>query len=160
MSYSCRQAAIEEIKANHVVEGGTSVVFEAMYSELLLVEERIAQLDAKLPAASKLVEMMEETRALLDDQRQRLISAVASVAEAQAKAFGDSDTLARYEKTRAYRSAIALKAARTRRRNQDGGLDIEALIGASLAEPIAAPVAAGIGTSPGPIIETSPPVEQ
>jgi hypothetical protein len=142
------EAVIEEIKANQIVNGGADVVSETMYRELVLVEERMGQIDAKLPAARKLVEMMEETRALLDDQRQRLVSAVATVAEAQAKAFGDSDTLARYEKTRAYRSAIALKAARTRRRNQDDELDIEELIEPGPAEPIAAPVAAGVGTSP------------
>ena len=119
-------------------------------------EERIAQIDAKLPAASKLVEMMEETRALLDDQRQRLISAVASVAEAQAKAFGDSDTLARYEKTRAYRSAIGLKAARTRRRNQDDELDIEAGPAEPIEAPATDPVVAGIGTSPAPLLESRP----
>lgn len=50
------------------------------------------------------------------------VSAIASMAEAQAKAFGDSSILARYEKTRAYRSAAALKAARTRRRNQEDAL--------------------------------------
>lgn len=114
---------VKEIKANQIVKNGASVIPDATYQELMLAEERIALIDAKLPAAHKLFEMMEETRALLDDQRQRVVSAIASMAEAQAKAFGDSGILARYAKTRAYRSAAALKAARTRRRNQEEELE-------------------------------------
>lgn len=140
--------AIGEIKANQIVHGGSSVVPEAMYSELMLVEGRIAQIDAKLPAASKLVEILVETRALLDDQRERLVSAVASITEAQAKAFGDNGILARYEKTRAYRSAIGVKAARTRQRNLEDTLDLEESF-----EQAGALAVDGIGTSPAPAFE-------
>lgn len=116
---------LAEIEANQIVGNGASLVPEPTFRELMLVGERIGQIDAKLPAVSKLAEMMVETRALLEDQRQRLISAVAAMVEAQGKALGDSAILARYEKTRAYRSAIAIKALRTRRRNQEGALDLE-----------------------------------
>jgi hypothetical protein len=39
--------------------------------------------------------------------------------QSRARAYGDDDLLAKYEKTRVYRSAIANKAARTRRKNAD-----------------------------------------
>jgi hypothetical protein len=151
------EEAIDEIQANQIVNGGSSVVPEATYRELVLVEERIAQIDAKLPAATKLVEILVETRALLDDQRERLVSAIASIAEAQAKAFGDNGILARYEKTRAYRSAVGVKAARTRQRNLEETLDLEEPIEIDPAAPVEPPVEeAGIGTSPAPSFEATP----
>jgi hypothetical protein len=146
--------AIDEIKANQIVNRGASVVPEQLYREILLVEERIAQIDAKLPAVHKLGEMMEETRAVLDDQRERLVGAVASITDAQAKAFGDNGILARYEKTRGYRSAIAVKAARTRRRNQEGALDIEALIEPGAAAPVEPVVE--LGAAPAPSFAANP----
>ncbi|WP_428268395.1 hypothetical protein [Haliangium sp.] len=110
--------AIAEILANQQVGGGAGVVPESTIGELVTANERIGQIDDRLPALRKLVEIMEETRAILQDQRMRIVSAVANIAEAQAKAFGDDSIMARYEKTRTYRSAVALKAAATRRRNQ------------------------------------------
>lgn len=137
--------ALREIRANH--EHGAGVVPETIHSELMLVDERIAQIDSKLPAARKLTELLEETRATLEDRRQRLISAVAAVVDAHAKAFGDTTLLARYEKTRAYRSAGALKAVRSRRRNQDQALRAartgEARADARAQAPADAPAAPG-----------------
>ncbi len=117
------EAVVAEITANWTVNGGDGVVPESTYRELVKAVDRIAMIDARLPAARKLVEMMEETRALYDDQRERIISAVANFAEGQAKALGDSHIAARYEKTRTYRSAAAKKGVRTRRRNEAQSAD-------------------------------------
>jgi peptidoglycan hydrolase CwlO-like protein len=74
---------------------------------------------AQLPAALKLVEILHESKAAIDDKRQRLISAFAQPAESRAKAQGNDTTLlAKYEKTRAYRSAIAEKGAKTRKKKE------------------------------------------
>src|SRR6185436_13721214 len=71
-----------------------------------------------LPAARKLVEILEESRAKYDDQRQRIVYATAEAVDRRAKHAADGGTLlARYQKTREYRSAIALKGYKTRRRN-------------------------------------------
>lgn len=149
--------AIAEIKANQMVSDGARVVPESTFQELLTVEARIKQIDAKLPAVKKLAEMMGETRALLDDKQQRLVSAVARMAEAHATAFGDNSMLARYEKTRTYRSAVALKAARTRRRNQEDELDIDEPIEPGPDEPSIEPVAeAAAAPVATPAIEAKP----
>ena len=71
-----------------------------------------------LRVAHKLVELLEESDAVYDDQAQRQIFGFAQVIEARARAYGDPDIMARYEKTRAYRSAVGYKAAKTRRRNE------------------------------------------
>ncbi len=54
-----------------------------------------------------------------DDQRQRIVHALAVGVERRAKTRSDGGTLlAKYQKTREYRSATALNGVKTRRRNQ------------------------------------------
>jgi hypothetical protein len=109
--------AVAEVVSNQAVWGDQAGITAGDFAELTLANERIAKIDALLPAARKMVEVLEETRALLDDRRQRQVSAIATAVEGRAKALRKPELLAKYEKTRAYRSAIAMKAARTRRRN-------------------------------------------
>ncbi|WP_428264682.1 hypothetical protein [Haliangium sp.] len=110
--------AVAEILANQEVGNGADVVPQTTITELVTTTEQIRLIDDRLPALRKLVETMDETRAVVEDKRVRLVSAVANIADAQAKGLGDDSIRARYEKTRAYRSALGLKAAATRRRNQ------------------------------------------
>lgn len=109
---------LAEILGNQETYGARAGVTPLVFGDLLLANQRIADIDARLPAARKLVEVLEESRAVRVDQRQRLVSTIAKTVELQAKARDDEELLARYSQTRAYRSAIGKKAARTRRRNE------------------------------------------
>jgi hypothetical protein len=113
----------EEISANQEKFGERAGVTNLTIQEIHDATERIKRIKAKLPAARKLVEILEESIAFHDDRRQRLVHGIAKTVEMQAKARNDKEILAKYEKTRAYRSAIARKAARTRRRNQNDVID-------------------------------------
>jgi hypothetical protein len=77
----------------------------------------MSRIKSLLPAASKLVEVLQETHAVLDDRLQRQLFTIAATVENRAKMLRNDELLARYGKTRAYRSAIGKKAARTRKRN-------------------------------------------
>jgi hypothetical protein len=79
---------------------------------------QIALIDRHLPTARKVVEVLEETRAFIDDRRQRRVFMIARAVDARAEVEEGAVLLGKYANTRAYRSANALKAARTRRRNQ------------------------------------------
>ena len=85
--------------------------------------ERKRDIDKHLRVARKIVEVLEETAALEDDQAQRQAFGFAQIIDARARAYNDPEILARYEKTRAYRSAAGIKAARTRRRNEEAELE-------------------------------------
>src|SRR5262245_37550529 len=102
--------AVAEVVSNQPVWGDQAGITTGDFTQLTLANERIAKIDALLPAARKMVEVLEETRALLDDQRQRQMSAIATAVEGRAKVQRKPELLAKYEKTRAYRSAIAIKA--------------------------------------------------
>jgi hypothetical protein len=110
--------AISEIVTNQNSLGERAGITTHDFQELLTASQRIDQIDALLPTARKLVEILEESRAVQDDKRQRYVSAVAKSVEMRAKALGDDSLLAHYEQTRLYRSSIAAKAVRTRQRNQ------------------------------------------
>lgn len=82
--------------------------------------QQIADIDALLPAAEKLVELLQETRAVIDDRLQKQVFTIAETVERRAKMLGDDELRARYARTLEYRSAIGNKAARTRQRNLAG----------------------------------------
>lgn len=116
--------AMGEILLNQDELGERAGITAHDFQELVTANERIEQIEALLPTARKLVEVLEESRAVYDDKRQRFVSAIAKSVEMRAKALGDETLLAKYEQTRLYRSSIAAKAVRTRQRNQQGPGDL------------------------------------
>jgi hypothetical protein len=126
--------AAAEVVSNQAVWGDQAGITVGDFEQFTLANERIAKIDALLPAARKLVEVLEETRAVLDDRRQRQTSAIATAVEGRAKVLRKPELLAKYEKTRAYRSASAMKGVRTRRRNESAHAET-----ASVAQPAANP---------------------
>jgi predicted Zn-dependent protease len=109
--------AVAEIMANQANHGDKAGVTALDVQLLRDTSKKIDSIDEQLPAVRKLLEVLEETRAVLDDQRNRQVSAIASAVENRAKIHRDDGLLAKYENTRTYRSASGHKAARTRRRN-------------------------------------------
>lgn len=112
-----------EIVANQPTLGERAGITTLTVQELVDSSARIVRINERLHAARKLVEILEESEAFHDDKRQRLIFGAADSVETQARARGDHELLAKYERTRAYRSSIGKKAARTRQRNQEDLVD-------------------------------------
>jgi hypothetical protein len=110
--------AVDEIVSNQAIFGAQAGVTQADVDAITTANSQIDQIDAILPAARKIVEMLEETRAKLDDERQRRVFSLAAMIEGRAKVVEDRVLLAKYEKTRAYRSASGVKAAKTRKKNK------------------------------------------
>ena len=115
--------AADEIIDNQPVYGKRAGISTEDAEAFTGAVERKRDIDKHLRVARKLVEVLEETGALEDDTTQRLAFGFAQIIEARARAFNDPEILAKYEKTRAYRSAAGIKAAKTRRRNEEAELD-------------------------------------
>lgn len=111
------EAALEVI-SNQAEYGVHIGITTSDIAALQQATERVAAIDAVLPAARKLVEMLEETRHLADHDRHMRIYELAALVNARSSARRAPELLARYEKTRAYRSAIGKRSWVTRRRNQ------------------------------------------
>lgn len=110
--------AVLEIVSNQADFGAEIGITTRDIDSLTQANEQVARLDAVLPAARKLVEMLSETRHALDHKRHRQISDLAAIIDVRSRAESTPELRARYEKTRAYRSATANRAVATRRRNQ------------------------------------------
>ena len=112
------QEVINEINANQPTWGDKAGITQGDYGDFTALNDNLAKIDSFLGPARKLVEMLEETRASLVDHRERLIHAIAKSVDGRSKTKGGADLLAKYEKTRAYRSLTAEKAVKTRKKNQ------------------------------------------
>ncbi|AKT43554.1 hypothetical protein [Chondromyces crocatus] len=104
-----------EIVGNEVEWAEKAGVTAADMTHLALLNQRIARLDEYLAPVQKFAEMLSETRYVLEDRRQHIVLNIGASVERRGKEM--PELLARYQKTRAYRSAAGKKAAKTRQRN-------------------------------------------
>lgn len=111
--------ALAELLSNQPSLGVYAGVRDEDITDIQSTVAKREKIRSLLPAASKLVELLTETDAVLDDRLQRMVHSIADNVEKRAKMLRNDELLARYAKTRAYRSAIGNKAARTRQRNLD-----------------------------------------
>jgi hypothetical protein len=108
--------AAQEIRDNQEQWGVKSGVSAEDLVTLQNCDDLIADVDIFLPAIGHLYERLLDTRHGADDQRHRTISTIAQAVDRRSRHA--PELLAKYEKTRTYRSATAKKALRTRRRNE------------------------------------------
>jgi hypothetical protein len=145
--------ACDEVFSAHAQYGATAGIPDGDIKDLTEANARIARIDAFLPAYLKAAEVLTETRAKLDDKRQRLILDAANSVDRRA---GKTPVLlAKYEKTRAYRSAIALKGVKTKAENAKQAAEAaeaakaaQAAQAAQIAEAVEAAKAAQANTAP------------
>lgn len=109
---------IDEFRANQTNFGERAGISQRDFELLLTELERYDEIERHMYRARKIAEKLEESHAIADDKLQRMVFAFAHVIEARARGFDDPELLAVYERVRAYRSAVGLKAARTRRRKE------------------------------------------
>lgn len=110
-------AVVHELRKNQKEWGAKAGISEEDVKRVETLTDWIAQIRAHLPAAKKLVEMLEESEAQHDDERHMLIREMANSVDDRSKRVGEG-LLAKYEQTRAYRSAHAKQAAKTRAKNK------------------------------------------
>ena len=107
-----------EIETNQARLGERAGITERDYQELCTAEEQLRQIQALLPRARKLTEVLEENAARLDDRIQRMVRGMAATIDIRAQSMDDREILGPYERVRRYRSAVQIQSARTRRRKR------------------------------------------
>jgi hypothetical protein len=107
---------LKEIYDNQETLGARAGVTSEDILVLQTADLQIATTREHLGTARQLVGVLEYTEADVDAGRHRRISAIATAVDRRLQEPGNEDLALRYAKTRAYRSAIAVKAVRTRRR--------------------------------------------
>jgi hypothetical protein len=110
---------VQEITSNQPVYGEAAGITGADFKQFTDYNAQYDLIMAELPRLKKAVEILTESAANTDDRRQRLAAVFANGAEDRAQATGNEALRTAYEKTCAYRSAIADKAAKTRKKNEE-----------------------------------------
>ena len=112
------EEVFKEIFGNHPKVGARAGVTDEDIRSLHECNARISMVRTYLGPARKLVRILEETEGEEDDKRHRIINAIATAVDRHSELRGNEDLGKRYDKTREYRSAIAVKAVKTRLRNK------------------------------------------
>jgi hypothetical protein len=107
----------KEILANQAEWGTKAGITPEDVASLEDIDAKLARLDQFVQPVRKFLELLVETRYVLDDRKQKLIYTIAQSVERRGKE--KPDLLGRYQLTRAYRSAIAKKAVKTRNKNAE-----------------------------------------
>jgi hypothetical protein len=107
----------KEILANQAEWGLKAGITADDAADLENINAKLARLDQFVQPVRKFLELLVETRYVLDDRKQKLIYTIAQAVERRGKE--KPELLAKYQHTRAYRSAIAKKALKTRHKNAE-----------------------------------------
>ena len=105
---------LTELAAAMPTNGAAAGVSAAVYAAMVTNSTSIAELTALLAVAAKLAEVLDETMALLDDQREQQLSQIADAIRSTAKRTKNAGIEAPFQKTLAYKAATADKAVKTR----------------------------------------------
>jgi hypothetical protein len=111
------EEACKELVAAQAAWGLKAGIPDQEITDLTTANERVARIDVFLPALMKAVEMLTETRYMLDDKRQRIVMDAAQAVDRRSGKVPDLN--AKYEKTREYRSAIAKKGLKTKEKKAE-----------------------------------------
>ena len=110
-------AVHQEILGHQKEWGAKAGVTDAEVAQIVDTTAKIVKIRAYRPAVAKLLELIDETLASVEDERHTVIRTIASSVEAKATNLKQADKealLAKYELTLKYRSAIAKKGVQTR----------------------------------------------
>lgn len=110
------EEVLREIYENQATYGEMAGILPSEVEELRLLNARIALIRQHVPPLRKLLEMMLETEAILDNRCQEIVRNIAKNIDARSATLKNEVLLAKYELTRKYRSAVATKAAKTRKK--------------------------------------------
>lgn len=113
------EGVFDELFGNQLTLGARAGVTAEDIAALHKDNDQIGAVRSYLAPARKLVKALEFIEADVDERRHKRINAIAAGLDRRVEVDGNEDLVLRYEKTRAYRSAIGFKAARTRRRNEE-----------------------------------------
>lgn len=110
---------LTELTSQQKTAGARAGISDSEVQRIQTLTEQLTELRKYREPVRKLNELLEETEANLDNERHQHISNIATSIDQRAKLRGNGDLLGLYRATRQYRSALAIKAARSRAKHAE-----------------------------------------
>ncbi|MDI1451438.1 hypothetical protein [Polyangium sp. 6x1] len=109
---------IHELAASFPAIGEAAGISPKLYERFVAETQSIDALLQKEALLEKLLEVTRESRRLKTHQRENTIARIVDITKSTAQRTRDKTLLAPFEKTLRYNAQIAVKSAKTRRKNQ------------------------------------------
>lgn len=111
------ETVVQELDNSVAVHGAPAGVSGDVYARFLRFNDNLAKIRAVLGPLEKLLEVLKESEAKYEHERENTISQMADAVRSTAKRESNPGILAPFEKLLRYNSQVAAKAAKTRRKN-------------------------------------------
>ncbi len=108
-----------ELKASVPTLGDAAGVPKDVYSHFLDATDTLSEVRAARAIVDKLAEVLKETEAKFEHDRENDISIISEAVKAMSRLKGDPTLLAGFEKTLKYNAQAGDKAAKTRKKNEE-----------------------------------------
>ncbi|MDI1478527.1 hypothetical protein [Polyangium sp. y55x31] len=109
---------VHELAASFPLLGESAGISPKLYERFVAETKSIDALLQKEMLLEKLLEVTRESRRLKTHQRENTIARIVDITKSTAQRTRDKALLAPFEKTLRYNAQIAVKGAKTRRKNQ------------------------------------------
>jgi hypothetical protein len=109
---------ILEMMPPKAAPGAVTDTTDADFERHVQAVQHLGQLEAALPAARRLVKLLEKTRAVIDEELQREVQTLVQGVDNRAKLDRSEQLLRKFVKTRAHRKAAGVKAAARARKKK------------------------------------------
>ncbi|EYF02227.1 hypothetical protein [Chondromyces apiculatus] len=110
--------ANQELATNLPLHAATLGLASGFYGQVEVLNDRLAQVRSALVVVGKLMEALEETEIILEDERETLVNVVVNATRTVSKRKNPAVRVA-FEETERYHGQVARRAAKTRRRNAE-----------------------------------------
>jgi hypothetical protein len=121
---------VVEIKTNYPTAGSAAGIPESVYAEFMACTDDIEKIDESRATVAKILEVLDETRALREHERQVTVSLMVDTLRSTARRRKKPALLAPFEKSIKYFSQNGEKAAKARRQREASQAEQDAQVNA------------------------------
>ena len=139
---------LTELASAVPTDGAAAGVSAPVYASLVTNSANLAALLALQAVAAKLAEVIDETIAVLEDQREQQLSQIADSIRSTAKRTRNAGVKAHFQKTLAYNAEGADKGVKTRKANKAAAAATTPTATATATTPAATPTPATAAATP------------
>lgn len=123
------ESVIEELSIEVKARGDSAGITKDVYARFVRATDNLAKIRAVRSTIDKLSEVLKESEAMYEHERENAVSQMADAIRSTAKRESNPGIIAPFEKLLRYNSQLADKAAKARRKNAAEAADVSEEVG-------------------------------